>query len=77
MYISCKLYHNPFMPFEIIKVKQPKIHSTQKKYVQSLDDDELQAMEIIKQEFRDAFWIEQTNGFLDFLKKEKDQKSKK
>jgi len=57
------------MPTQTIKVKQPKNTSAKNKFVQSLDSDELQAMEIIKQEFKDAFWIEQTNGFLDFSQK--------
>lgn len=57
------------MPKQTIRVKQPKNTDAKNKFVQSLDEDELQAMEIIKQEFKDAFWIEQTNGFLQFSRK--------
>lgn len=59
------------MPVQTIKVKQPKNTSAKNTFIQSLDEDELHAMEIINQEFKDAFWIEQTNGFLDFSQKKK------
>jgi hypothetical protein len=55
------------MPPKTIKVKRNQ-YTTRDKFIHSLDKEEIQAMEIIKEVFQDAFWINQTNGYIQFEK---------
>lgn len=57
------------MPTQKIKVKKSSTFSTKDEYLQTLNDEELKALAIIKEEFHNAFWIEQTNGYYEYLKK--------
>lgn len=58
------------MPPKTIKVKRGS-YTLRDKFIHSLDKEEIQAMEIIKEEFQDAFWINQTNGYIQFEKENK------
>jgi len=63
-------YHRLIMPPKTIKVKRNQ-YKLQDKFINSLDQEEIQAMEIIKEEFKDSFWINQTNGYITFEKEQK------
>ena len=63
------------MPPKTIQVKRNS-YTLRDKFLHSLDKDEIQAMEIIKEEFQDAFWVEQTNGYIHFEKQNKTKQNK-
>ena len=56
------------MPSQTIKVKKKSAFSTKDEYLQTLDEDEHKALSIIKEEFNNVLWIEQTNGYTEYLK---------
>ncbi len=50
----------------------PKVDKVEDKYIAQLDDVQRKAMEIAKSHLGTSFNIQRSNGFIDWLKKQKD-----